>query len=232
MGAMPDNIDDWNIRDDQRYLFRMVVAVNNGHCDERLASEEPGVMSTARWLTTGSRILRHYVTQERPSPTLKKLAEFVVKVYAPFWFLVKSQPQAIHGSRHVFKYICWIRQLPKDVQLVIRPFIENNAYFFHPENILLSMITDPDSQTRKDAYEKILEARRNASETIRQMYIPQRGVIQFDSDAYTRMIDWRQFRITEPPFLQFYVQAQLEKYLDSDEIIDIPSKHFMRKMYR
>lgn len=39
MGEMPENIDDWEIRDDQRYLYRMVVAVHTGVCDERLANE-------------------------------------------------------------------------------------------------------------------------------------------------------------------------------------------------
>lgn len=48
MGVMPENIDDWDLRDDQRYLFRMVVAINNGVCDETLASIQLGRVSTAR----------------------------------------------------------------------------------------------------------------------------------------------------------------------------------------
>lgn len=228
MGAMPENIDNWVIRGDQLYLYRMVVAVNNGECDKALADKDPGVLSTSRWLTTAASALRYYVTQKHPSPNLKKLVEFIVKVYAPFWFLVKNQPQAIHGSRHVFAYISWIRQLPMDVQSVVRPVIHNNAYFFHPENILLSMITDPDPVIRADGYEKIMDARSDPPATIRQMYIPKKDMINFQSDTYTTMIDWTKIKITEPPCLLFYTQSQLQEYQYSDEIMEIPGKNFVR----
>lgn len=156
---MPPNIDAWTLRGDQRYLYRIVLAVNSGHCDDDLARAQPSVTSTARWLTTASRILRFYVTHQQPSNTLRNLATFIVKVYAPFWFLVKSHPLAIHGSRNVFKYISWMRDLPHSTQIVIEKTIDNNPYFFHHENILLSMITDPDATVRADGYEKFFEAR-------------------------------------------------------------------------
>lgn len=226
MGEMPENIDGWNVRGDQLYLYRMVRAVHTGVCDEKLASEKPGAMSTARWLTTASRILRYYVTCTQPSMTLKKVAEFVMKVYAPFWFLVKSQPLAIHGSRHVFRYISWIRHLPIDVQQVLRPFIANNAYFFHPENVLLSMITDQDPLVRSDGYEKILSARNEVTTCIRQMFGPQvDNFINFESDSYVDMINWNKFHLTEPPCLQFYTQDQLEDLQSSNEIIELPGKN-------
>lgn len=223
MGEMPANIEGWSIRGDQSYLYRMVRSVHTGECDDRLASEKPGAISTARWLTTASRILRFYVTCAKPPVILKKLAEFVMKVYAPFWFLVKSQPLAIHGSRHVFKYISWIRQLPEDVQQILRPSIENNAYFFHPENVLLSMITDQDPLVRSDGYNKILSARNEAAVGIRQMYGAQvKNFIDFESDSYYHMINWTKFELTEPPCLQFYMQDQLEALQFSKEIIEIP----------
>lgn len=223
MGEMPSNIDAWIIRSDQRYLYRIVRAVDSGHCDDDLASAQPGVTSTARWLTTASRILRYYVTQAQPSNILRDLATFIVKVYAPFWFLVKSQALAIHGSRNVFKYISWIRDLPHNTQSVIKTTIDNNPYFFHHENILLSMITDPDAIVRADGYTKIFEARSNATGQTRQF----RGAkhqphINYSSTTYTEMIDWTRFNITEPPCLQFYTQEQLSDLQYSDEIIKIP----------
>lgn len=225
MGDMPHSIADWDIRADQCYLYRMVIAVNNGVCDEHLASIKPGPVNKARWLTTAGRILRLYITKKNPPLYLCKLAAFVVKVYAPFWFLVKSQPLAIHGSRHVFKYISWIRGLPEDVQEVIRPTIENNAYFFHPENVLLSMITDPNHLTRSEGYEKILDARHDPPSTIRQFIAPKRGIINFNSNSYTSMIDWNKVRITEPPCLQFYIDEQLQEFhYSNDKIIEIPGK--------
>lgn len=210
MGEMPVNVDGWNVRGDQLYLYSMVLAVHTGECDDRLAVEKPGEISTARWLTTASRILRYYVTCTQPSMILKNLVQFIVKIYAPFWFLIKSQPLAVHGSRNVFKYISWIRQLPEDVQKVLRPVIENNPYFFHPENILLSMITDQDPLVRSDGIAKVLLARSEATGCIRQMFGPQVDkFINFESECYVDMINWNIFELTEPPCLQFYTQDQL-----------------------
>lgn len=233
MGEMPDNINDWDIRNDQRYLYRMVLAVNSGVVDEQLAEQSAGVISTARWLTSGSSVLRVYVATRKPSSVLRKLAQFVVQVYAPFWFLVKSQPKAIHGSRHVFKFICWIRQLPKDVQIIVQSTIKTNAYFFHPENILLSMITDEDSFVRADGYDKIESARHDPPAGVRKFHMPQdKNLINFNSTTYSGMINWNEFHITEPPCLQFFDDEQLRVYRYSNEIIEIPGKHFATKTYK
>lgn len=101
MGEMPENIDDWELRADQRYLYDVVKAVANDDCNDDLDQRLPGPLHHALWLTTASRILRLYVTKSgrEVSRDLKALAQYVMKVYAPFWFLVKSQPLAIQGSR-------------------------------------------------------------------------------------------------------------------------------------
>lgn len=222
MGPMPDNIHNWTIRSDQQYLFRMVVAINNGSCDDRLASQSPGPVSTARWLTTASRLLRLYVSKSHPTESLRDLVTFVVKVYAPFWFLIKNQPQSIHGSRHLFKYILWIRQLPTYIQMIIRPTIEHNSYYFHPENILLAMITDPDQRVRFRAYETIRNARGDPPASIREFHVP-KNEINFECDKYTEVINWENLQITEPPCLHFYTDKQLVEYqYSSDHIIEIP----------
>lgn len=219
---MPNNIADWNIRDDQIYLFRMVQAVNNGTCDNGLASQLPGPVSTARWLTTASRILRLYVSKSNPTETLRNLVRFIVKVYAPFWFLIKSQPQSIHGSRHLFQYILWIRELPVNIQHIIRPTIAQNSYYLHPENVLLSMITDEDSTVRMQAYEKIRTARGDPPPMIRQFQVPKHQ-INFDCNTYTEIINWDNLKITEPPCLSLYTDEQLTQYQFSPhEIIPIP----------
>lgn len=222
MGEMPPNIDEWKIRDDQRYLYEMVLAVHRGVCDDRLASLKPGALNLSRWLTTASRILRLYVTQPVASPELSMMAFFVMKVYAPFWFLVKDQPQGMHGSRHLFKYIQWTRQLPQDIQAVVQRSIQINGFFCHPENILLSMITDANKEVRVEGYNKILDSRVNPRDNIRQFIVPE---IKFDCDSYTKMIDWNAVGpITEPPCIQFYPQMSLLEHHDSDEIIEIPGK--------
>lgn len=223
MGEMPENIDDWQIRGDQRYLYQMVKAIHSGVCSERLANMNPGPIQHARWLTTASRVLRGYVTKTNPSNDLMTITRFIMQVYAPFWFLVKSQPLAIHGSRHMFKYIQWIRGMPQNLQRVIQDSIRRNGFFCHHENILLSMITDTDTDhhVRTEGYNKILRARLEETVHIREFHVP---VIKFDCESYSMMIDWNQQRLTEPPCIQFLPQAEIERLRDSDEIISLPGK--------
>lgn len=219
---MPANIDGWDLRADQKYLYDMVRAVDSGVCDDHLASMKPGPLNLSRWLTTASRILRLYVTKPVASAKLKKFAFFVMKVYAPFWFLVKNQPQAIHGSRHLFKYIEWTRPLPKDMQEVVQCSVQKNGFFAHPENILLSMITDEDKAVRVEAYDKIWQSRTRSAQRIRQFTVPK---IKFDCESFAHMIDWNAVgALTEPPCIQFYPQQHLLELQNSDEIIKIPGK--------
>lgn len=145
-----------------------------------------------------------------------------MQVYAPFWLAVKLEPLAIKGSRHVFKMIQWIRQLPIDVKSVVQKSIQINGYFCHPENILLSMITDADKTIRNDAFKKILRARSAGGDELRHFEKPSFDAINFECTRYQDMIDWKKVKITEPPVLQFYSNDYLKGFIDSQQIIDIP----------
>lgn len=67
---------------DQKYLHDMCQAIKIGECSFDLSQRDPGKMAHSRWLTTANRILRLYVGTENPSPNLKTLTEFILKVYA------------------------------------------------------------------------------------------------------------------------------------------------------
>lgn len=224
MGKMPENILSWDLRDDQKYLYEMVKAVDTGFCNSRLASTKPGLLNLSRWLTTASRILRLYVTQPVASDVLKKLAFFVMTVYAPFWFLIKSQPQAVHGSRHLLKYIKLIRELPIEMQEIVQRSVQINGFFAHHENIILSMITDESKEIRMEGYDLIFRARTNIAQNVRQFNVPK---ILFDSESLRNMINWNELEhITEPPCTQFYSDKYLKEYHDSNEVIQIPGKKY------
>lgn len=219
---MPENIANWELRSDQRYLYRMVRAVDSGICETDLADIKPGPVNLSRWNTMASRLLRLYVAKPSPSNNLQILVQYVMKVYAPFWFLIKSKPQAIHGSRHIFQYIQWTQPFPQTVKKIVHRSIQHNGFFCHPENILLAMLTDESRPTRIDAIEKILEARQRPPSTIRQFILPK---IDFNADSYTTMINWNDLdNFCEPPCIQFYTQGYLQELLDSDQMIEIPGK--------
>ena len=59
----------------------------------------------------------------------------------------------------MFFAISSLRELPESDQEVICDVIQRNAYFCHPENLLLSMLADNDVQIRQKAEDTILDIR-------------------------------------------------------------------------
>lgn len=217
------------LRGDQRYLFDLVMAVSSGEVPNKLAQKKPPKIHKARWLNLGSILLRIYVATSNPSQELKMLVEYIMKVYAPFWFLVRTKPLAIHGSRHIFKFIQWTRELSQTVQNVARASLKQNGFFCHPENILLAMITDEDPAIREDGFNKILRARESPVGEIRTFHVPN---IRYKCEKYTDMIQWESINITSPPCLHFHSDQYLTEFKTSDDIISIPGKKFLPLMFK
>ena len=57
---------------------KICQAVISGELSEDLELLQVGKLSHARWLTLGCRVLRFYVSQQKPSNSLRTLAEFLV----------------------------------------------------------------------------------------------------------------------------------------------------------
>ena len=86
--------------------------------------------------------LRLYVGCENPSDTLVIIVTFIVRVYAPTWFNIKRKPFRKDGARHLFIMIKNSRYQTDELKAMVDPVIQRNSYFAHPENLLLSMMTD------------------------------------------------------------------------------------------
>jgi len=93
------SIDD--LSSDQQYLKDICIAVNTGHCPVSLSRREPGKLVMSRWVTLANRIMRLYTSTENPSATLKIMLKFIMKMYAPMGFLIKSKPSCMDGSKHM-----------------------------------------------------------------------------------------------------------------------------------
>jgi hypothetical protein len=185
-----------NLSNDQRYLYEMCHSVSNGNCSKDLARRNPGKMAHSRWLTTANRILRLYISTKNPVQTLQLLAKFIVQVYAPVWFAIKTTPSCKDGAKHVWLTINLSRALPEEVRAVIDPVIQRNAYFAHPENLLLAMAFDERDHVRQLALRRILKARQQQRTGVRKLVIPQ---ISFEAADYTELISWMDVDVTEPP---------------------------------
>ena len=155
---LPSTLPD-DLSTDQKYLYDMCNAISVGICPVALSLRNPGLMNHSRWLTTANRTLRLYVSTLNPSYELKELVVIIIKVYAPMWFAIKTKPSCKDGGRHVFQAIVKSRYLSKDLRDVVDPVIQRNGYFSHPENLLLSMLTDDRPIIRKLGLRRIMKAR-------------------------------------------------------------------------
>ncbi|CAH0560405.1 unnamed protein product [Brassicogethes aeneus] len=150
--AINNDLPEIDIKDlstDQQYLYLLCQAIKNGNCPKNLAERNPGKLAHSRWVTTANRVLRLYVSTEYPSESLKLITNFIMKLYAPMWFKIKTKPLLQDGARHIWDMIKISRQFPEAVRNIIDKIIEGNSYFAHPENLLVAMLTDPEKNIRE-----------------------------------------------------------------------------------
>ena len=106
---------------------------------------EPGPLYHSRWLTLACRILRYYVSVENTSAALKLLSEYCVTVYFPTWFHIKANKYLTDGPKNLHFLVQRIMKLSNaKIRNIALHYVQINAFFTHPENILLSMLSDED----------------------------------------------------------------------------------------
>lgn len=243
-----------NLSNDQRYLYRMCAFVRGDERNvnvEQLINLQPGPIFHARWLTLACRILRLYVGTDKSMSyysNLKSLAEFIIKSYAPVWFLVKQSPLIKDSGRHYFQMVKRSRYLPDDQRKLIDKILKVNHYSGHSEAVLLTMLAD--ESKKQKAVEIIQNIRQqrpydyswikaanplegqvpmdidgdNRTVTIRKYMKPP---LCFDAvtsttsdDQYDALLDFTQFdTITEPPLT---MEIPVEQLINFD-VPDLPS---------
>lgn len=213
------NSKEYDLSTDQKYLLEICQSIELGNVSASLASKNPGKLSHARWLTTANRILRLYVASETPSESLGILVNYIMKVYAPFWFRVKLKSSCVEGSRHLFSLIEACKLLPEKVKKIVYPVIQRNGFYAHPENILLSLLTDQEKKYKELAVRRILKARTVTTTVIREFNIP---TINFEAKHYSELIFWDEVNVTEPP-----ITANIEMSLTKISDVNFPDfPHF------
>ena len=98
-------IDIKNLSNDQQYLHQIYGVITTGNCPPGFANKTIGPVVHSRWLTTAARILRMYISTATPSQNLCGLTRFIINVYIPVWFSIKTKPSCIHGSQHFYMMI-------------------------------------------------------------------------------------------------------------------------------
>ncbi|KAE8746239.1 hypothetical protein FOCC_FOCC007111 [Frankliniella occidentalis] len=219
---LPDEvIDCTKLSTDQCYLYKISQAVISGNCPPDVAELKPGNMCKSRWLTCANRILRLYVSTNRPTNDFKTIVKYILTVYSPLWFSIRFHSSIKDGSRHLFDAIQKSRYLPAKLRKIVDASIQQNAYFAFPENILLSMMTDAKSEVRKLALDRLLTAREvetgPAKRNIRFNLVP---TLNFKATNYYEIIDWKKVTLTVPPVLRSISNKELINGLSEDSAIE------------
>ncbi|GBM01862.1 hypothetical protein AVEN_218981-1 [Araneus ventricosus] len=182
------------------YLLEISQAVRLGNCSDELIILSPGILSHSRWLTRTKRVLKLYVSSSAPSLKLKKIAEFVMKIYTPNWFNIKPKHSLKDGDKHVCNTISRSRYLSQDLEDVVDGIICRNSSFAHPENILLCMLKDERPRIRELAARRIIKSR-ELSSNIKSVRLFLSQKLKFEAADYTEIIHWFSITITSPPIL-------------------------------
>lgn len=205
---------------DQQYLLDICSAVSGGVCPLNLSRKKPGPTVQSRWLTTACRVLRLYVSTHQPSEELKHIAAYILKVYAPVWFSIKKEPSITNGARHLWKIIHLSRFLPIHLRDVIDRVIQRNAFFAHPENLLLSLITDQSLDMRSLGWRRIKKARNlRKNKRVRTFVVPN---INSNAQHYVDLIDWSSCSLHEPPLTKSISDEELDLNIENKTLAEIP----------
>ena len=129
------------------------------------------------------------------------------------WFTIKCNPLVIHGAKNTFRSIQLQKNLNKDERAVAKKAVQRNAFFSHPDQLLLAMSADGDAEVRAKAVRLI------------------KGIKQ--------QVEMQQEQNTEEPDSDsdgIEVDDELIQYTDdesednSDEVEDVPLNESVRKV--
>ena len=92
-----------------------------------------------------------------------------MEVYFPSWFEIKRKHTIVDGAKNFFNIVNRVTKLPNaQIRTVALNVLQRNAYFAHPENVLLGMLGDNDENLRRLAVNKIAALRNS----VFQCHIP------------------------------------------------------------
>ena len=161
--------------------------------------------------------------------TLKLLCTFVVQVYMPMFYRIKVQHHISHGSQHVITLFRLWRQQDEAVIATTWHYLASEAWWAHPEPILVTLLASNDVNDRVFAIETIKRVRGGlwvddatvypGSAAPRRYAVPQ--TVNLEAEKLQDLINWDKEAITEPVFTVKLSLKQLEEL--KDHPIELPN---------
>ena len=107
------------------------------------------------------RCLRLAMSTRRGSKGFERILCFIMNLYLPSWFLIKNNPHIQFGAKHLYTMLELSRDLCQKSQETFQKVLQDNAYFAHPENVIIACLADDREVLRRKAVLYIMAARRN-----------------------------------------------------------------------
>ena len=219
----PDEVIN-DLSSDQRILLEFTRGVASGSVNLRWLHHKIGPLNHARWLTLSIRILSLYVRGVVPAihaPEIYALARYVVQVYAPGWFEIKSSSKFHDQQKHLWNLIQRTKLQDDDVIQVVKNNLRHNSFCLLPENMLYSMLMSQEISIREEALKKIIHLREHATEDKRQNWISKE--FKFDAKEWYELVDLKQKGVSEPAATQNLSTENLKDALLTGEKLPLPT---------
>ena len=205
---------------DQQMLYRYIEAIKTGVVPANLRSKKCGPMNHSRWLTFAIRLQQLYTRTPNPCDGLKTVVTYIVQVYGPMWFLIKSSTSFTDGPLLLFTWMKLIQNQPQRVQLIAKPVVQRNGWQAETGFLLSAMLSSQDSGVRQKAVKIISQLRLKPKKKprmrllqgIRKLQVPE---LQWSASSWPDIIQWEKATISEPYILKRLTLEELRGAIKS-----------------
>ena len=150
-----------------------------------------------------------------PLRILRILVKFCITMYFKLFFDIKHRHMLVDAPYHILTSLRVLKTQPKIVQDVITFYVRKNAWFAHPECVLLSLLSSSDPKDRQFAVRQILTVRAGkeyGDNSVRPRITPK---LNLSATTLTTLISWNPKEVQEPSFTCGRSTAEIESYLES-----------------
>ena len=163
-----------------------------------------------------------YTRTEKPTLNLVKLVTYLVKIYSPTWFLLKSSGNSKDTPEIIFKSIQMINELEfKDIAKIAQKNINGNSFCLLPENMLHAMVLSNNEETRLKGLNIILKLRNFKQFNVIQV-VKKIPPVNWDANHWSNLIDFSDLSTLREPVgtLEFSLD-QIQEFISNKTIPNI-----------
>ena len=217
----PEVVDD--LSTDQRYSYRITKMIHTGEVDEDLLELKTGEVDHSRWVTTGNRIERAWVSKHglkgKALEGFRVIVEFVSNFYFPMWFEIKADSSIVQGPYHILREIQILQKMKgedersMEVKEIAMKFVEKGAWHAHSEHLLVSLLSSSDESDRRFAIDKIVSLRDGnefGDRSVRPFSAPK---LNWNAQSIRDIQDWAD--TTEPLVTTSIPTPELAKFIEN-----------------